>query len=79
MAQVATIFLHLRQIPVHLRHCTVHLRHQVVLHIHEKGDSLKGNCLLVRVKGLEPIRLAAPDPKSGLSTNSNTPALGLQI
>ena len=30
--------------------------------------------LIVRVKGLEPIRLAAPDPKSGLSTNSNTPA-----
>ena len=29
---------------------------------------------LVRVKGLEPIRIAAPDPKSGLSTNSNTPA-----
>ena len=72
MAQVASLFRH-------LRHCTVHLRHQVVLHIHEKGDSLKGNCLLVRVKGLEPIRLAAPDPKSGLSTNSNTPALGLQI
>ena len=28
----------------------------------------------VRVKGLEPIRRKAPDPKSGLSTNSNTPA-----
>ena len=28
----------------------------------------------VRAKGLEPIRIAAPDPKSGLSTNSNTPA-----
>ena len=31
--------------------------------------------LMVRVKGLEPIRLSAPDPKSGLSTNSNTPAV----
>ena len=28
----------------------------------------------VRVKGLEPPRLAAPDPKSGASTNSATPA-----
>ena len=30
---------------------------------------------MVRVKGLEPPRLAAPDPKSGASTNSATPAL----
>ena len=28
----------------------------------------------VRAKGIEPIRLSAPDPKSGLSTNFNTPA-----
>ena len=36
--------------------------------------------LLVRAKGIEPIRLSAPDPKSGLSTNFNTPAtIGLQI
>ena len=28
----------------------------------------------VRAKGIEPIRLTAPDPKSGLSTNFNTPA-----
>ena len=36
--------------------------------------------LFVRAKGIEPIRLAAPDPKSGLSTNFNTPAyLGLQM
>ena len=27
---------------------------------------------LVRMKGLEPIRLTAPDPKSGLATNYNT-------
>ena len=34
----------------------------------------------VRAKGIEPIRLSAPDPKSGLSTNFNTPAyLGLQM
>ena len=30
--------------------------------------------LSVRAKGLEPIRLSAPDPKSGLATNYNTPA-----
>ena len=29
---------------------------------------------MVRVKGLEPPRLAAPEPKSGASTNSATPA-----
>ena len=29
---------------------------------------------LVRAKGIEPIRHSAPDPKSGLSTNFNTPA-----
>jgi hypothetical protein len=29
---------------------------------------------VVRVKGLEPPRLAAPEPKSGASTNSATPA-----
>jgi hypothetical protein len=29
---------------------------------------------MVRVKGVEPPRLAAPDPKSGASANSATPA-----
>ena len=29
---------------------------------------------VVRVKGLEPLRLAARDPKSRLATNYNTPA-----
>ncbi len=29
---------------------------------------------MVRVEGLEPPCLAAPDPKSGMSTNSTTPA-----
>ena len=29
---------------------------------------------MVRVEGLEPPRLAAPEPKSGASTNSATPA-----
>ena len=33
---------------------------------------------LVRVKGLEPPRLAAPEPKSGASTNFATPAFGIQ-
>ena len=31
--------------------------------------------IFVRAKGLEPIRLTAPDPKSGLATNYNTPAI----
>ena len=31
---------------------------------------------LVRKKGLEPPRLAAPDPKSGAATNYATSALG---
>ena len=30
--------------------------------------------LYVRARGLEPPHLAAPDPKSGVSTNSTTPA-----
>ena len=34
----------------------------------------------VRVKGLEPSRLTAPDPKSGMSTNFTIPAIiGVQI
>ena len=34
---------------------------------------------LVRVEGLEPPRLAAPEPKSGASTNFATPAFKIQI
>ena len=30
--------------------------------------------IVVRVEGLEPPCLAAPDPKSGMSTNFTTPA-----
>ena len=30
---------------------------------------------MVRMKGLEPPRLAAPEPKSGASTNFATPAV----
>ena len=33
---------------------------------------------LVRVEGLEPPRLAAPEPKSGASTNFATPAFKIQ-
>ena len=32
--------------------------------------------IFVRVEGLEPPSLAAPDPKSGVSTNFTTPAFG---
>ena len=31
-------------------------------------------CLFVRLKGLEPSRREAPDPKSGVSTNFTTGA-----
>ena len=43
---------------------------------HQTNEKAPDNsqALFVRVKGLEPIRRKAPDPKSGLSTNSNTPA-----
>ena len=34
---------------------------------------------MVRVKGLEPPRIAAPDPKSGVSTNSTTLACRKQF
>lgn len=34
---------------------------------HKKSSSIEE--LLVRIIGLEPTRLAAPDPKSGMSTN----------
>ena len=37
-------------------------------------NQLRIKALFVRAKGIEPIRLSAPDPKSGLSTNFNTPA-----
>ena len=37
-------------------------------------NHLRIKALFVRAKGIEPIRLSAPDPKSGLSTNFNTPA-----
>ena len=33
----------------------------------------------VQAEGLEPTHLAALDPKSSVSTNSTTPAEGLQI
>ncbi len=32
-------------------------------------------CFFVRLKGLEPPRLSAPDPKSGAATNYATAAL----
>ncbi len=35
----------------------------------KKGPKDFGPFLLVRMKGIEPPRLAAPEPKSGASTN----------
>ena len=36
--------------------------------------SLQGFPIMVRVEGLEPPHLSIPEPKSGVSTNSTTPA-----
>lgn len=43
-------------------------------HTQRKGsqNQMIKRAFLVRMKGLEPIRLTAPDPKSGLATNYNT-------
>ena len=40
----------------------------------KKKYTSKGAIKLVREKGLEPPRRKAPDPKSGASANSATPA-----
>ena len=40
----------------------------------KKGPSSFEGPFFVRVKGVEPPRLAALDPKSSVSTNSTTPA-----
>ena len=42
-------------------------------------NQLRIKALFVRAKGIEPIRLSAPDPKSGLSTNFNTPATVFKV
>ena len=42
-----------------------------------KNKKREGGLLLVRVEGLEPAHLSAPDPKSGVSTNFTTPAKSL--
>ena len=46
-------------------------------------ETAKGNLILVRMRGLEPPHLAAPEPKSGVSTNSTTSAraiiIGIQV
>ena len=34
---------------------------------------------MVRIEGLEPTRLAAPDPKSGMSTNFTISALNIRL
>ena len=43
-----------------------------------EGISVSYREELVRVEGLEPPRLAAPEPKSGASTNFATPASKMQ-
>ena len=52
-------------------------------HVYEKNRN-EGVIFLtctksVRVEGLEPPSLAAPDPKSGVSTNFTTPALNKNL
>lgn len=44
----------------------------------KKNSTSKGAIKLVREKGLEPPRRKAPDPKSGASANSATPASQLK-
>ena len=43
-----------------------------------EGISVSYREEVVRVEGLEPPRLAAPEPKSGASTNFATPAFKTQ-
>ena len=45
----------------------------------KKNSTSKGAIKLVREKGLEPPRRKAPDPKSGASANSATPAYRLKL
>jgi hypothetical protein len=45
----------------------------------QKNPLIKRDFSKVRVKGVEPPRLAALDPKSSASTNSAIPAKGEQI
>ena len=39
-----------------------------------KEHKALGSCCQMRARGFEPPSLAAPDPKSGVSANSTTPA-----
>ncbi len=44
------------------------------INVENLREIAKGNIVLVRMRGLEPPHLAAPEPKSGVSTNSTTSA-----
>lgn len=46
--------------------------------IKAEGQKLSGFVFFVQLKGLEPPRLAAPDPKSGVAANYTTAAKRLQ-
>ena len=48
-------------------------RDKLLAYFHKK-KLLDLRSFFVRVIGLEPTRLAAPDPKSGMSTNFTIPA-----
>ena len=47
---------------------------KITLILTDNKKSYKESRIIVRVKGVEPPRLAALDPKSSMSTNSITPA-----
>ena len=47
---------------------------KITLILTDNKTSYKESIIIVRVKGVEPPRLAALDPKSSMSTNSITPA-----
>ena len=50
---------------------------KITLILTDNKTSCKESRIIVRVKGVEPPRLAALDPKSSASTNFATPALKL--
>lgn len=43
------------------------------------NDNTQGFCISVRMKGLEPPRLSAPDPKSGAAANYATSAALIEL
>ena len=63
------------QVPVRSSHAHEPWVSSPTVHIKNNWSSIYATpIILVRMKGLEPSRLAAPAPKAGVSTNSTTSA-----